>query len=223
MSEKTEDEKAKKEIEEKVVRHIIQIKTAQEEKTDETASLKDENQILKNKLTAMALSKLEDEKRSLLEQYSGQLSSEDKDRIEDEIVDPESLGLWRGRLEAKEEAKSQKRAPTGKIKFPIETDNPEKWNSVQSMVDSIYDTIEKERFLRDMGEKYDVAELDKAEKMADRLFGSVLEGIQNRRELPKYTVRTCSVCGSTVLGENTECPICGEKKRGKPTVWRGTP
>lgn len=191
-----------------------------DDENPELEKVKDELEIEKAKTTALALKEFEEQKSALLETIKDDEKREEVSELIQSGADLERVkatidiiqsGLSYG---LSQHETQQKKKPSGQAKMwsPSNAD-VQTWDSVESMVNEIYDNLEIELFKKEMSKNYDVKKLKHYQNLADRLMNSMITGMRNREStnIGKFTIMQCKACGKIVTGGESVCPVCNKK------------
>lgn len=185
----------------------------------EVEKLRDELEQERAKMSILALKEFEEKKAELLKSIKDVekreeideliQSGEDLERVKNTMSIIES-GIKYGQSDSWKKRKLTGQAslesyPTGK--------QVQEWDSVEDMVNDIYDNLEKQIFLKEMGKNYSADKLKHYQNLADRLLNSMIKGFKNRDSVNvgKMTIMRCRSCGKILLHNESVCPVCGKK------------
>lgn len=211
------------ETDHKTIEHIIKVQ--KDGQSEEGKDLSQRVSTLENVAVSIAQRELEAEKSKLAEQLPD---------LADEIsqISPSELPYYQGILEGKKSAE-QKRAPSGKIDLAHNQgssgNKAGEYSDAQTMINEIYDKVEKETWLKEHNSPYDQQGLAEAEQKADKLLKNSIIGMRLRRGLtPIPPTGFCANCGKILTEPFDECPYCGAKHGARPqdtrklgSEWRG--
>jgi rubrerythrin len=226
---------------EELQEQLTEMSKARKEAEEELETLKethgtttDELEKQKSIVTAYALKEFEDKKKLLLDQIEDEekreevaeliQSGEDLERVEQMLKvigspfkkPTDGTGNTgtgtAGATDAGKSTDQGKKKPKGQAKLQIagSTDG-ETWDSIEEMVNDVYDNLEKQLFLKEMGLPFDQKKLEKYQGMANKLLHSLIKGEQNREKITKWKVVQCRHCGKILLKipADQKCPECG--------------
>lgn len=183
----------------------------------EIEDLKDKLEVEKAKTTILALKKFEEEKQALLETITDKdkreevseliQSGEDLERVRTTMQIIQS-GIQYG-LSPHDETPKKKFVGQAKLYGSPSNKDVQTWDSVEEMVNDVYDQLESEMFKEAMGVPYDKAKMRKYRSMADKLLSSLITGVRRRGVgSDKFHIQQCRNCGKVLTEHETKCPNC---------------
>jgi len=229
-------ETLKKQLEEKEKER----KKAQDELLSMQSKMTVKDQELKQKqdiLQSLALKEFEEKKGILVDTVRKSLGDEKADEVSDMLQSGEDIDRVERMLtivgdsikttqtaqtgQQPQTPKKPTSTPAGKISADfvpsLSKSDVDEWDSVEEMVNDIYDNLETQLFLKERplkGMSYDDAKLKKYQSMATKLLQSVLLGEKSRggkEGTPtKIQVTQCLQCGKVLVAGERKCPNCGK-------------
>jgi len=234
--------------------HIADLKKSAGEKDTLAERLKKINEELtstkeklgerETQLGAIAMKAFNEEKTALVEAVKKDLGEDKAIEISEKITTPQQLEEVKGWLkvftevlkEKNDEKQDDKEGSVDLSKtggqVPLKAPSRGEFEQGRDVINALYDSYERELYLKETGKDYDVAKLIDLDEKINKIWSSVLEGISKRGgkvlgSAGQFDVRTCQYCHRVFFGDKSACPYCKkpvqewERGRSKAVMRRG--